>query len=127
MTYKQVATMINGTGLPFAYYEFTEQTAKAPPFICFYYSGDDDMKADNANYQRIRTLVLELYTDNKDFETEETVEAALNAAGLVYSRAESYIDTEQMYMVVYTTDIIITESAEETPEVPNNSEEDNNG
>lgn len=125
MTYKEVATMLNGIGLPFAYYEFTEQTAKAPPFICFYYAGDNDMKADNANYQRIRQLVVELYTDNKDFETEEIVEAALNAAGLVYARAESYIDTEQMYMVVYTTEIIITESTEETPEVPNT--EDNNG
>lgn len=109
MTYKEVATMVSTIGLPYAYYQFTEQTAKAPPFICFYFSGDSDFTADNTNYQRIRPLTIELYTDNKDFTLEETVENVLNTNGLVYSRMESYIDTEQMYMVVYTTDIIVTE------------------
>ena len=83
MTYKQVATMIAGIGLPFAYDHFDdENTPGAPPFICFYYGGSDDMAADNVNFQRIRPLTLELYTDNKDFSLEETVEAALNGAGV---------------------------------------------
>lgn len=110
MTYKQIATMIAGIGLPFAYDHFDdENTPGAPPFICFYYGGSDDMAADNVNYQRIRPLTLELYTDNKDFSLEETVEAALNGAGLVYSREETYIDSERMYMVTFSAEIIITE------------------
>lgn len=109
MTYAEVSTMINSIGLPYAYYQFPEGTAQACPFICFFFDNSNDLAADNTNYQRIRPLSIELYTDNKDFELEETVETALNNAGLVYSREESYLKTERMYMVTFMTDIVITE------------------
>lgn len=109
MTYKEVASMIAGFGLPYAYYQFPEGTDQACPFVCFYFTGSNDMTADDTNYQKIRPLVIELYTDNKDFTTEATIEAALNSSGLVYAREESYIDTERMYMVTYMTEIVITE------------------
>lgn len=112
MTYKEVATMIAGTELPYAYDHFPEGQGPNPPFICFYYEGSNDLAADNTNYQRIRPLTLELYTDNKDITTEETVEAALNCAGLVFSRSEVYIDSERLYEVTYFTQIIITEETE---------------
>ena len=50
MTFKEISTMIKNIGLPFAYYQFPEGTAEAPPFICFYYSNDDDFKADDSNH-----------------------------------------------------------------------------
>lgn len=107
MTYQEIAEMIASVGVPFAYDHFTEDTAKPPPFICFYYDGDDDFKADNTNFQKIRPLTIELYTDNKDFALEAVIEATLNENGLVYSRMESYISTEKMYMVTYQTEVII--------------------
>lgn len=117
MTYKQVYSLLSnieyeaGKTIPVAYLMFPadDPTNPPPPFICYYYTGDDDLKADNTNYQKIRPLTVELYTDNKDFAIENAVETALNAAGLVFSRNESYIDTEKMYMVSYETEIIITE------------------
>lgn len=125
MTYKEVATMlgtisVGNTPVPFAYYSFSEATAKEPPFICFYFSDSSDMAADDTNYQRIRRLNIELYTDNKDFALEETVEGVLNNCGLVYDRYESYIETEKMFMVVYSTDIIIKD------EPPVEAQEGNN-
>ena len=120
MTYKEVADMIHGIGIPCAYRSFPEGNSPNPPsfpegnspnppFICFYYDGADDLKADNTNYVKIRPLTIELYTDNKDFDLEDVVEAALNSSGLVYSKDETYIESERMYMVVYETEIIITE------------------
>ena len=113
MTYKEIAEMIEAIGIPYAYDHFPaddpSNPAPPPPFICFYFEGSDDMAADNVNYQRIRPLTLELYTDNKEIAMEETVETALNDAGLVYSREEIYIDSERMYMVTFRTEIIITE------------------
>lgn len=109
MTYKEVATLIASIGLPFAYDHFEMDNAVEPPFICFYFAGSNDLAADNTNYQRVRPLTIELYTDNKDFTLEEQVETALNAAGLVYSRNEVYIDSERMYMVSFLSDIVITE------------------
>lgn len=109
MTYKKVAQIIAGIGLPYAYDHFDEDNAAEPPFICFFFEGSDDFTADNTNFQKIRPLTVELYTDNKDFSLENTVETALNAAGLVFSRNETYIDSERMYEVSYETEIIITE------------------
>ena len=108
MTYQQVATMVASIGVPYAYYQFPEGTAFAPPFVCFYFEGSDDLYADDKNYQKIRPLTIELYTDNKDFSLEATVEGILTSNGLTYARNESWIDSERMNMVAYTADIIIT-------------------
>ena len=109
MTYRQIATMIAGVGVPYAYYQFPEGTAQAPPFICFYYDSDNDIKADQSNYQKVERLVIELYTAKKDFELEAATEAALKAAGLVYSRNEVFIDSEKLYQDVFETDVLINE------------------
>lgn len=112
MTYKEVYNMISGIGYPNAYQFFDEGNASDPPFICFYFESSNDFKADNSNYQAIRQLTIELYTDNKDFEAEAAVEAVLKANNLVYSRMETYISTERLYMVTFLTQIIITEETE---------------
>lgn len=109
MTYKEVKTMLDGVRIPNAYYQFNKKTGQQPPFICFYYSENNDFVADNLNYQKIEHLIIELYTDNKDFGLEQTVETILNANGLVYSRQETPLDDEQMYMVIFETDVLITE------------------
>lgn len=109
MTYKQVAEMVSSIGVPYAYYQFPNNTGIAPPFVCFYFNSSNDFAADNTNYQRIRPLSIELYTDNKDFTLEQTVENVLNQNGLVYSREETFLDSERMYMVTFMTEIIITE------------------
>lgn len=101
--------MIAGFGLPYAYYQFEESTALPPPFVCFYYPRSADFLADDVNYQKIRTLVIELYTDNKDFSTEEAIETALTEHGLVYAKSETYLDDEKMFEVVFETSVIIEE------------------
>lgn len=112
MTYKEISDMIEGFELPFAYYEFP-QTVEGPPFICFLFPDSDDLQADNTNYAKIRPLSIELYTDNKDFALEERIEAALNNAGLVFTRSEVYIGSERMFQVVYNTSVTIDDVATE--------------
>lgn len=112
MTYADVKNMISGIGLPFSYYQFPE-TGVAPPFVCYFYTGSDDFVADDRNYQRIRPLSVELYTKTKDFYLEAAVEDALNSAGLVYTRDETYLNSERMNMVVYNTTVVITDESED--------------
>lgn len=107
MTYEQIADMIEEVGLPFAYREFEEGSAEAPPFICFFFPGTNDFFADNSNYQRIEELVVELYTDSKDFDLEAAVEAVLTAHGLTFTRDEERLDSERMYMQTYTMEVVI--------------------
>lgn len=107
MTYKQISTMISEIGIPYAYNEFSGETDIEPPFICFLFTGSNDMMGDNINYQKIRTLAIELYTDNKDFALEEALESKLIENEITFIRQETYLDGEQMFMVVYTTQIVI--------------------
>lgn len=67
------------------------------------------MKADGTNFQKIESLTIELYTDNKDFEQEATVESVLKSHDLSWSRVETYIESEKLYMVTYNTSILIEE------------------
>ena len=110
MTFKEIATMINSIGYPSAYYQFDpdpDNPPPAPPFICFFYDSSDDMYADNKNYQHITALVVELYTDNKDFTAESAVETALTKSGLSWTKSEDYINSERMYQITYNTGVVI--------------------
>lgn len=107
MTYKEIAQMIEKIGVPYAYYQFPEGTGQEPPFICFYYPNNNDFIADDSNYVKVVQLVIELYTDNKDFSLEATLEAVLTEHDLVFTREETYIDSERMYLQTYYTEVII--------------------
>ena len=109
MTYKQVANMVRSMGLPFAYRQFTEQTAVAPPFICYFYSNTDDLMADDENYVGIPQLNIELYTAEKDFDEEAVVEEILKENGFTYYKEEAYIDSEKMYQIAYEMEVVINE------------------
>lgn len=110
MTRKEIASTIAGIGLPFAYDHFSDMDGahpQGPPFICFLYPSRDDFMADDTNYVKITDLVIELYTDQVDFGLEDTVEAALTASGLVYSKDQIYLDGERMYQTTYTSEVCI--------------------
>lgn len=115
MTYQQVAAVVssiylNNELIPCAYFMFPDDPnnpAPAPPFLVYYYPSDNDVKADNKNYSFVRELIVELYTDNKDFAAEKAVEDALTAAGFVYSRDETYIESEKLYEVTYNMEVFI--------------------
>ena len=121
MTFKEIATMLSGINIPYAYYQFEEGTAIEPPFICFYFVENNDFTADNTNYQKIERLVVELYTDQKDFTLEQTVETTLNNNGIVFRRFETPIPSEHMNMVSFEADVVITD---EPPVVPTETTED---
>lgn len=108
MTTEEIATMLAGLEVPTAYYQFPE-TQQGPPFLCYFYQSNNDMLADDVNYVRIDHLVVELYTDNKDFDLEKQLEEILTANDLVWYKSEQYLDDQQMNEVVYEMDVIITE------------------
>lgn len=111
MTFEQVAAMIDEVGIPAAYYQFPE-TGQKPPFICFFFSGSNDFIADDCNYKKIERLNIELYTTKKDFALEERVETVLYEHGMVWSREETYIDSEKLYEVIYELDVLIEKEGE---------------
>ena len=107
MTTKQVADMVAEIGLPFAYYAFPDGTSREPPFVAFMLTDNNDVYADDLNYIDKRTLVIELYTDEKDFALEYCVRGVLNAHNLTFTQASARIDSEQMFVTTFTTEVII--------------------
>ena len=110
MTHQEIAEMIAGIGLPYALDHFAKDDGahpQSPPFICFFYPNDDDFIADNANYARITALTIELYTDAIEFDLEDTVESTLIAAGLPFTKTQTYIESERMYQTSYNTEVCL--------------------
>ena len=75
------------------------------PYMCYYSTGADNFGADNKVYNSNRNVRIELYTRSKDLTTEAAVETALNGVGLYWTRDESYIDDEKVFMTIYEVTI----------------------
>lgn len=105
MTYQDIAEVVSSIGIPYAYRVFRDK--QALPYCIFYYPDIDDPMADNANYERLVRLRLELYTDNKNFLLEAQVETALLDNGLPFSKVEDYVESERMYMTTYESEVFI--------------------
>lgn len=114
MTYEEIASMIASVELPYAYDHFEvdeENPAPATPYIVFRYS-PRPFFADNCNYVRIEHLIVELRTDNKDYETMAALEAAFLNAGLTYTQTEEFDDVEVVYVETYEMDFVLKEETD---------------
>lgn len=107
MTYQEVANMIEDFGIPFAYFSYPNDQAPPLPYCVYYYPDRDDMIADNENYVKIEALNIEIYTEVKDLTLEERIEAILKANKIVFDRTESFINSENMYQILYESEVLI--------------------
>lgn len=73
------------------------------PFIVYYPETTDNFGADNSVYCTLDTrYTIELYTDMKDAQTESELETTLKNLNLYWSKEETYIESEKLYMVTYS-------------------------
>lgn len=105
MSHEEVMKMMEGTGLPFAYDHFVEGESPEPPFLVFLYPKADNFAADGIAYFKISRLDVELYTDLKQPELEERIEAVLLKHGIFYGKSEVFIESEQLYEVLYEMEV----------------------
>lgn len=94
---------ITGFADKVAYRQFEENAAPALPFIVYYEDSTDNFKADNKVYQKRRNIVVELYSQEKDVDSEELIEKLFDDNEIPWDKIEEYIDSEHMYMVSYNT------------------------
>ena len=106
MTYEEVMVMADETGLPNAYDHFAEGESPEPPFLVFLFPNSDNFAADGRAYLKINELHFELYTDRKQPDLEEEVEAVLDGHGIVYDKTEVWIPEERLYEVLYSMEVI---------------------
>jgi hypothetical protein len=97
----EITSILENTGIPFAYDHFAEGDYPDPPFLCWLIPQSDHFSADGCAYLKVSEVHLELYTDRKDPASEQKVEDTLDHAGIFYSKSEVWIETEQLYEVLY--------------------------
>lgn len=105
MSWEEILSALQGTGMPVAYDHFAEGEAPLPPYVVYRNPGSDNFKADGMVYHKVDELDVELYTDTKDTEAEGKVEAALDEMELFYNKTETFINSEKLYMVLYETEV----------------------
>ena len=91
--------------VPSAYDHFAEGESPSPPFITYLLPGSDNFSADGRVYYRITEAHIELYTDAKDPEVEQSVEAVLDRHGVFYEKTEVWIESELLYEVLYSFEL----------------------
>lgn len=118
MTYQDIANIVAEIGLSYAYYQFPVNEAPSLPYVVYFYPNRDDFVADNSNYGRVESCVIELYTETKDLEQERAVETVLDKYHLVYDKNESFINKENMYESYYEFEVFIDKYETPIPSTP---------
>jgi len=112
MSLNDIITMLNSikidedTPVPHTYRAFPVGNAPGTPFICYLLDSVRPESADNVGIP-ITTLSIELYTDSKDFALEAKVEAVLDSNEMVWTKEESWIESERMQMTSYEMEVYI--------------------
>ena len=101
MTKEVVEGILDEVGIGYAYHHFEPEEAIVPPFICWLVPGCDNFAADGKVFFSADEVHIELYTDRKDFELEKRVEGVLDGRGIYWEKTEEYIESEDLYEVLY--------------------------
>ena len=107
MTFREIYDALASSGLPVTYLQWHEGQVPALPYVCYYFPNSDNMKADDSVYQKITAINVELYTKEKDTDTEAALEAVLASFGIVWDKSETYLNDEHMFEVLYESEVLI--------------------
>ena len=107
MTLSELFNILNSLDkdIPVAYFCFKK--AQNLPYICYLVTDNDgNFMADNKVYKKISSINIELYTEDKDIDLEERLEALLDEHKLCYTSNEAYIESEGVFQKIYTIGVI---------------------
>ena len=108
MTLQELHTILTGiTGFAdkVAYRAFPVDAAPPLPFIAYIETGANNFAADGVVYAAAHQVQVELYTAERDLNSEALVEKALTDNNIYYTKDIAYLDDELCYMIIYGTEI----------------------
>jgi hypothetical protein len=104
MTLTELKQILDTSGYPVAYSHFKEPPSL--PYIVYLVSYSSNFFADNKVHRKIDNVQIELYTDKKDLNAENTLESVLDTHEIPYQTTESYIESEQLFQKLYELRLI---------------------
>ena len=105
MTHSDLISIMKETGLPFAYDHFAEGESPSPPFICFLLPGSNNFAADGEAFYKVAEVRVELYTDEKNPDLENTIETVFDNRDIFYDKSEVWIPGEKFYEILYSFEV----------------------
>lgn len=107
MTQKEIYDALCASGMPVTYLQWNEGAVPELPYICYYLPTSDNFGADNGVYQKISNLNVELYTATKEPGTEAELESVLAGLCGYWNKSETFLDSENMYEVLYQSEVLV--------------------
>lgn len=111
MKISDIKDMLAETGVPATYLQWNEPEVPPLPYICWQLPSSENFAADNKVYQQVEQLVIELYTEARDFALEKIITDVLDSYELVWDRDSTWIDSEAMNETTFTADVLIEPEA----------------
>lgn len=130
MNQVQMIALLNTIEDVTVYYGYTSPATQLPHIVVSVAQGSN-FGADNCVYVQGWDFTVDLYTKNKDAETEKIVKDLLNGAGVYWSRTETFYEDEQCWEVEFTFSVLGDETdpipPAPTPDPTPDPEEDGDG
>ncbi len=103
MTQNELYNLLKSTGLPVAYHHFDKPPSL--PYIVYLFTYSSNFGAEDRVYQKIDNYQVELYSEEKDLAREQLIENLFDENDIYYDKSETYIESEEMYQVIYEIQI----------------------
>ena len=103
MELKDLAKILKNLNIPIAYHHF--MNAQKLPYLVYKVTSTSNFIADNRVYEKIMKVDIELYTENKNEKLEKRLEEILCENEVAFNYFETYIQSENVYQVVYEISI----------------------
>lgn len=104
-TPRDIREILQSTGIPFAYRLWPVGEAPPLPYGVYYAGKANNFAADGKVYFTAQRYTIELYTEEKDPNTEALLENALNGAEIFWTKDEAYIESERMNEISYEIEV----------------------
>lgn len=103
MTHTELLTILQTTGIPWAYHHWNGK--QAPPYGVYLDVDDDPFYADDLTYTYFREMRLEVYSLERDTALDKRVRDALDAAGISYDADYTRIESEGLYKTIFEIEV----------------------
>lgn len=102
MTLAELKTQLETTRLPVSFSSVPLDTV-TPPYVCYFQDSSNNFAADGIVYYSSKVIVVRLYTEKRNEETEALIEDAL--LGIFYSKSISFLDDQKIYEISYQIEV----------------------
>lgn len=102
MEYEELFDLLKTLDIPVAYDHFKSNKDINPPFVVYRMTSPNTFKADGISYYRPYNFEIELVTEKKDVELEQSIEDLLTTSKIPYDiNDEIWDEDERIYHNFY--------------------------